>query len=189
MLDTVINTPHSWLHKGQTNRRCYFLKRREQDHHLESKYSTDDSILFATARVEVMRTCGVSADDKQSWYDYPVVTLGDVLVIKSYDADGVIGTTCPRAPTDVASIFRILTELFSIRSYNPSDQIITFRDVNERRINKTRKRRRLRRCICSSCSSSASGTGYYLLAIGYAHQLDAGPVRLGAASVMSSRHV
>jgi hypothetical protein len=132
-------------------------------------------------------TCGVSADDKQSWYYYPVMTLDDVLVIKSYDADGVIGTTCPRASTDAASIFRILTELFLIQSYNPSDQIITFRDVNERRINKTRKRRRLRRCICSSCSSGASGTGHYLLAIGYAHQLGAGPVRLGAASVISSR--
>ena len=122
-------------------------------------------------------TCGVSIDDQQSWYDYPVMILDDVLVIQSCDTNGVIGATSPRASTDAALIFRILTELFSIQSYNPSDQIITFRDVNERRINTTRKRRRPRRCICSSGNSGDSGTGHYLLAIGYAHQLGAGPVR------------
>jgi hypothetical protein len=66
-------------------------------------------------------TCGVSIDDQQSWYDYPVMILDDVLVIQPCDTNGVIGATSPRASTDAASIFRILTELFSIQSYNPSD--------------------------------------------------------------------
>ncbi|MEO2183671.1 MAG: hypothetical protein ABGY43_15365 [bacterium] len=40
-------------------------------------------------------TSGGCADDRQSWYYHPIMALDDVLVIKSYDADGVIVTICP----------------------------------------------------------------------------------------------
>jgi hypothetical protein len=44
-----------------------------------------------------IETFSVSISDQQRWYYYPELTPDDVLVIKSYDSDGVIGTTCPHA--------------------------------------------------------------------------------------------
>ena len=44
-----------------------------------------------------IETFSVSASDQQRWYYYPKMTPEDVLIIKSYDSDGVIGTTCPHA--------------------------------------------------------------------------------------------
>jgi len=44
-----------------------------------------------------IKTYSVSASEQQRWFYYPGMTPDDVLVIKSYDSDGVIGTTCPHA--------------------------------------------------------------------------------------------
>ena len=44
-----------------------------------------------------IETFSVSASDQQRWYYYPKMTPEDILIIKSYDSDGVIGTTCPHA--------------------------------------------------------------------------------------------
>ena len=44
-----------------------------------------------------IETFSVSASVRQRWYYYPGMTPNDVLVIKSYDSAGVIGTTCPHA--------------------------------------------------------------------------------------------
>ena len=44
-----------------------------------------------------IETFSVSRSEQQRWYYYPEMTPDDVLVIKSYDSDGVIGTTCPHA--------------------------------------------------------------------------------------------
>ncbi|MBT5444364.1 MAG: hypothetical protein HOK91_16430 [Gammaproteobacteria bacterium] len=44
-----------------------------------------------------IETFSVSAAEHQRWYYYPGMTPDDVLVIKSFDTDGVIGTTCPHA--------------------------------------------------------------------------------------------
>jgi hypothetical protein len=44
-----------------------------------------------------IETFSVAAHADQDWYYYPGMTPDDVLVIKSYDSDGVIGTTCPHA--------------------------------------------------------------------------------------------
>lgn len=44
-----------------------------------------------------IETFSVSTAEHQQWYYYPGMTPGDVLIIKSYDSDGVIGTTCPHA--------------------------------------------------------------------------------------------
>ena len=44
-----------------------------------------------------IETFSVSTSDHQQWYYYPGMTPDDVLVIKSYDSDGVIGTSCPHA--------------------------------------------------------------------------------------------
>ncbi|NKB98794.1 MAG: hypothetical protein GKR90_09925 [Pseudomonadales bacterium] len=42
-----------------------------------------------------IETFSVSASDAHKWFYYPDMTPDDVLVIKSYDSEGVIGTTCP----------------------------------------------------------------------------------------------
>ena len=44
-----------------------------------------------------IETFGVSASEHQRWYYYPEVSPDDVLVIKSFDSEGVIGRTCPHA--------------------------------------------------------------------------------------------
>lgn len=44
-----------------------------------------------------IETYSVSASDKHRWYYYPGMTPDDVLVIKSFDSAGVVGTTCPHA--------------------------------------------------------------------------------------------
>lgn len=44
-----------------------------------------------------IETFSVSSHDKQRWYYYPGMTPAHVLVIKSFDSDGVVGTTCPHA--------------------------------------------------------------------------------------------
>ena len=44
-----------------------------------------------------IETFSVSASEQQRWFYYSGMTPDDVLVIKSYDSDGVIGTTCPHA--------------------------------------------------------------------------------------------
>ena len=44
-----------------------------------------------------IETFSVSASDRQRWYYYPGMTPDDVLVIKSFDSEGVIGRTCPHA--------------------------------------------------------------------------------------------
>jgi len=44
-----------------------------------------------------IETFSVSASDHQRWYYYPGMTPDDVLVIKSFDSQGVIGNTCPHA--------------------------------------------------------------------------------------------
>ena len=44
-----------------------------------------------------IETFSVCASDAHRWYSYPDMTPDDVLVIKSYDSEGVIGTTCPHA--------------------------------------------------------------------------------------------
>jgi hypothetical protein len=42
-----------------------------------------------------IETYSVAASDRHRWYYYPGMTPDDVLVIKSFDSAGVIGTTCP----------------------------------------------------------------------------------------------
>ena len=44
-----------------------------------------------------IETFSVSASGRQRWYYYPGMTPDDVLVIKSFDSEGVIGNTCPHA--------------------------------------------------------------------------------------------
>jgi hypothetical protein len=44
-----------------------------------------------------IETFSVSASEQQRWFYYAGMTPDDVLVIKSFDSDGVIGTTCPHA--------------------------------------------------------------------------------------------
>ncbi len=44
-----------------------------------------------------IETFSVSASEYQRWYYYPGMTPDDVLVIKSFDSQGVIGNTCPHA--------------------------------------------------------------------------------------------
>lgn len=44
-----------------------------------------------------IETFSVCASDRHRWYYYPDMTPDDVLIIKSYDSQGVIGTTCPHA--------------------------------------------------------------------------------------------
>ena len=44
-----------------------------------------------------IETFSVSASEHQRWYYYPGMTPDDVLVIKSFDSEGVIGNTCPHA--------------------------------------------------------------------------------------------
>ncbi|MFT7652921.1 MAG: hypothetical protein ACI9ON_002523 [Limisphaerales bacterium] len=44
-----------------------------------------------------IETYSVSTSDRQQWYYYPGMTPEDVLIIKSYDSEGVIGNTCPHA--------------------------------------------------------------------------------------------
>ena len=44
-----------------------------------------------------IETFSVSTGEHQQWYYYPGMTPDDVLIIKSYDSNGVIGTTCPHA--------------------------------------------------------------------------------------------
>ena len=44
-----------------------------------------------------IETFSVSASGHQRWYYYPDMTPDDVLVIKSFDSEGVIGRTCPHA--------------------------------------------------------------------------------------------
>ncbi len=44
-----------------------------------------------------IETFSVSASKRHRWYYYPGMTPDDVLVIKSYDSAGVVGTTCPHA--------------------------------------------------------------------------------------------
>ena len=44
-----------------------------------------------------IETFSVSASEHQRWYYYPGMTTDDVLVIKSFDSQGVIGNTCPHA--------------------------------------------------------------------------------------------
>ena len=44
-----------------------------------------------------IETFSVSASERQRWYYYPGMTRDDVLVIKSFDSEGVIGRTCPHA--------------------------------------------------------------------------------------------
>ena len=44
-----------------------------------------------------IETFNVSASEHQRWYYYPGMTPDDVLVIKSFDSEGVIGKTCPHA--------------------------------------------------------------------------------------------
>jgi hypothetical protein len=44
-----------------------------------------------------IETFSVSASDHQRWYYYPRMTPDDVLVIKSFDSQGVVGKTCPHA--------------------------------------------------------------------------------------------
>ncbi len=46
----------------------------------------------------VMRVqCEPATFGRQRWYYYPGMTPDDVLVIKSFDSEGVIGNTCPHA--------------------------------------------------------------------------------------------
>jgi hypothetical protein len=42
-----------------------------------------------------IETFSVAASDDHRWYYYPGMTPDEVLIIKSYDSAGVIGTTCP----------------------------------------------------------------------------------------------
>lgn len=44
-----------------------------------------------------IETFSVSTSNNHRWYYYPGMTPDDVLVIKSYDSAGVVGTTCPHA--------------------------------------------------------------------------------------------
>jgi hypothetical protein len=44
-----------------------------------------------------IETFSVAASERHRWYYYPGMTPNDVLVIKSYDSAGVIGTTPPHA--------------------------------------------------------------------------------------------
>ena len=44
-----------------------------------------------------IETFSVSASEQQRWYYYPDMTPDDVLVIMSFDSEGVIGNTCPHA--------------------------------------------------------------------------------------------
>ena len=44
-----------------------------------------------------IETFSVSASGHQRWYYYPGMTPDDVLVIKSFDSEGVAGRTCPHA--------------------------------------------------------------------------------------------
>ena len=44
-----------------------------------------------------IETFSVSASGRHRWYYYPGMTPDDVLVIKSFDSEGVIGNTCPHA--------------------------------------------------------------------------------------------
>lgn len=44
-----------------------------------------------------IETFSVAASDRQRWYYYPGMTPDDVLVIKSFDSEGVVGRTCPHA--------------------------------------------------------------------------------------------
>lgn len=44
-----------------------------------------------------IETFSVSASARHRWYYYPGMTPDDVLVIKSFDSEGVIGNTCPHA--------------------------------------------------------------------------------------------
>ena len=44
-----------------------------------------------------IETFSVSASEAQRWYYYPGMTPNDVLVIKSFDSQGVIGNSCPHA--------------------------------------------------------------------------------------------
>ena len=44
-----------------------------------------------------IETFSVKASEHQRWYYHPGMTPDDVLVIKSFDSEGVIGTTCPHA--------------------------------------------------------------------------------------------
>ena len=44
-----------------------------------------------------IETFSVSASGHQRWYYYPGMSPDDVLVIKSFDSQGVIGRTCPHA--------------------------------------------------------------------------------------------
>lgn len=55
-----------------------------------------------------IETFSVAHSEQQAWYYYPGMTPDDVLIIKSYDSSGVIGTTCPHgsfahpSPTGIA---------------------------------------------------------------------------------------
>ncbi len=42
-------------------------------------------------------TYNVKASPRHRWYYYPRMTPGELLVLKSYDSEGVIGRTCPHA--------------------------------------------------------------------------------------------
>lgn len=42
-----------------------------------------------------IETFSVAASDRHCWYYYPGMTPDEVLIIKSYDSAGVVGTTCP----------------------------------------------------------------------------------------------
>ena len=44
-----------------------------------------------------IETFSVSASEHHRWYYYPEMSPDDVLVIKSFDSEGVIGRTCPHA--------------------------------------------------------------------------------------------
>lgn len=44
-----------------------------------------------------IETFSVRATDTQRWYYYPSMTPSEVLVIKSFDSEGVIGRCCPHA--------------------------------------------------------------------------------------------
>ncbi len=44
-----------------------------------------------------IETFSVAASDRHRWYYYPGMTPDDVLVIKSFDSTGVVGTTSPHA--------------------------------------------------------------------------------------------
>ena len=44
-----------------------------------------------------IETFSVAASERQRWYYYPSMTPDDVLVIKSFDSEGVVGRSCPHA--------------------------------------------------------------------------------------------